>query len=156
MQNGYKIGEVAETLGVTVRTIRYYEEEGLLEPLRTEGGTRYYTERHISRLRAILHLAANGFSLDVIRLIAAARQGSRSGDEGSGRVTARLDAVIGELTARIEQTQQLRDEVVRARSWVRKCRGCGNRPTSKGCPDCPVRKHVDDVELLGLIWDQDD
>jgi len=156
MQQSYKIGEVAEQLGVTVRTIRYYEEEGLVEPLRSEGGTRFYSARHIARLRAILHLAANGFSLEVIRLIAAAREGSRSGDEGSGRVTARLDELIAELTERIAQTQQLRDEVVRARSWVRKCRGCTNRPTSKGCPDCPVRKHVADVELLGLIWDQAD
>lgn len=155
MQHGYKIGEVAELLGVTVRTIRYYEEAGLVEPLRTDGGTRLYTERHVARLRAILHLAANGFSLEVIRLIAAAREGSRSGDEGSGRVTARLDGLLAELTSRLEQTAQLRDEVVRARSWVRKCRGCSNRPTSKGCPDCPVRKHLTDVELLGLIWDQE-
>ncbi|HEY0634688.1 MAG TPA: MerR family transcriptional regulator [Gammaproteobacteria bacterium] len=155
MQHGYKIGEVAELLGVTVRTIRYYEEAGLVEPLRTDGGTRLYGERHVARLRAILHLAGNGFSLEVIRLIAAAREGSRSGDEGSGRVTARLDGLLAELTSRIEQTEQLRDEVVRARSWVRKCRGCSNRPTSKGCPDCPVRKHITDVELLGLIWDQE-
>lgn len=156
MQNSYKIGEVAERLGVTVRTIRYYEEEGLVEPLRSDGGTRFYTERHVSRLRAILHLAANGFSLDVIRLIAEAREGSRSGDEGSGRVTARLDELMAELAQRIEQTQQLREEVQRARNWVRKCRGCTNRPTTKGCPDCPVRKHLADVELLGLIWDQAD
>lgn len=156
MQNSYKIGEVAELLGVSVRTIRYYEEEGLVEPLRSEGGTRFYTDRHIARLRAILHLAANGFSLEVIRLIAAAREGSRSGDEGCGRVTARLDELVAELTSRIEQTQQLRQEVLRARSWVRKCRGCTNRPTNQGCPGCPVRKHVTDVELLGLIWDQTD
>ncbi len=156
MQNSYKIGEVAELLDVTVRTIRYYEEEGLVEPLRSEGGTRFYTDRQIVRLRAILLMAANGFSLDVIRLIAEAREGSRTGDEGSGRVSARLDELIAELTARIEQTQQLREEVVRARSWVRKCRGCTNRPTSRGCPDCPVRKHIADVELLGLIWDQTD
>lgn len=156
MQSSYKIGEAAELLGVTVRTIRYYEEAGLVEPLRSEGGTRFYTERHIARLRAILHLVANGFSLEVIRLIAAAREGSRSGDEGSGRVTARLDELVAELTSRIEQTQQLRQEILRARSWVRKCRGCTNRPTSQGCPGCPVRKHVTDVELLGLIWDQAD
>jgi len=156
MQNNYKIGDVAELLGVTVRTIRYYEEEGLVEPLRSEGGTRFYAERHIARLRAILHLAANGFSLEVIRLIAAAREGSRSGDEGSGRVIARLDGLVAELGSRIAELEELRDEVLRARGWVRKCRGCTNRPTSTGCPGCPVRKHVNDVELLGLIWDQQD
>lgn len=156
MPSEHKIGEVAEALGITVRTIRYYEEAGLLEPLRTEGGTRYYTERHMARLRAILHLADNGFSLEAIRLIAAAREGSRSGDEGSSRVTTRLDEVLEELAMRIDALALLKEEIVRARSWVRKCRGCANRPTSKGCPECPVRKHVADVELLGLIWDQHD
>ena len=156
MGQRYKIGEVAEGLGTTVRTIRYYEEEGLLEPARSEGGTRYYSERHLSRLRAILHLAANGFSLEVIRLIATAREGSRSGDEGSARVAAQLDAVSAELTERISALQQLKEEVARARGWVRKCRGCTNPPTSQGCPACPVKKHLDDVEMLNLLWDQEE
>lgn len=156
MQGQHKIGEVAEALGVTVRTVRYYEEEGLLEPIRTKGGTRYYTERHLARLRAILQLVNGGFSLEMIRLISVARAGSRSGNEGSSRVTAQLEEVLEDVSARIEALSRLKEEIIRARSFVRKCRGCANEPTSEGCPDCPVKNHVMDVELLGLIWDQED
>ena len=79
----FKIGDVAKLLNTTVRTIRYYEEEGLLLPHRTDGGTRLYLEHHVDRLKAILHLAENGFSLDVIGLIATTRDTCLTGDEGS-------------------------------------------------------------------------
>ena len=76
----FKIGEAAEILKTTVRAIRYYEEEGLLVPHRTDGGTRLYSEQHIDRLKAILHLADNGFSLEVIGLIGSTRQTCATGD----------------------------------------------------------------------------
>ena len=82
----FKIGEVAEILKTTVRTIRYYEEEGLLVPHRTDGGTRLYYEQHIDRLKAILHPADNGFSLEVIGLIGNTRQTCATGDEGSKKI----------------------------------------------------------------------
>ncbi len=67
----HKIGEeVAEVPGTSIRTIRYYEEEGLLKPIRTPGGMRLYSARHVDRLRAILALAKNGYSLEAIRALA--------------------------------------------------------------------------------------
>lgn len=154
MAREYKIGEVAESLGTTIRTIRFYEEEGLLEPLRTEGGTRYYTERQIARLKSIIHLAGNGFSIESIRVIASVRERCKTGDESSKKVAATLDDEIKEIAGRIESLERLKAEIMRAKSAVRKCHGCKNRPTSKGCPACPVKSHLDSVELLNLIWDQ--
>lgn len=81
----FKIGDVAASLSTTVRTIRYYEEEGLLLPHRTDGGTRLYSEHHVERLKAILYFAENGFSLDIIGLIANTRETCSTGDEGSKR-----------------------------------------------------------------------
>ena len=53
-----KIGDIAITLGTTTRTLRFYEEEGLIEPLRTSKGTRLYSDDDMSRLRVILLLVA--------------------------------------------------------------------------------------------------
>jgi DNA-binding transcriptional MerR regulator len=54
---GYRIGEVAERVGVTTRTIRYYEERGLLGPAdRSKGAQRLYTEADISRLTELVRL----------------------------------------------------------------------------------------------------
>jgi DNA-binding transcriptional MerR regulator len=65
-----RIGEVAAQAGVTTRTLRYYQEVGLLSPETTAGGTRMYTENDVERLRRILELReAMGFDLDRIRLI---------------------------------------------------------------------------------------
>lgn len=51
----YQIDEVAKKSGLTKRTIRYYEEIGLLFPAeRTDGGFRIYTEKHIERLKQII------------------------------------------------------------------------------------------------------
>lgn len=154
MTTEYKIGEVAEAVGTTVRTIRYYEEAGLIHPLRTEGGTRLYNDSHISRLEAILHLAENGFSLDTIRVIGTTREHCASGDESSKKVTARLDHVMAEITARVRELKTLKDEISQAKSIVAQCRGCKNKPTTRGCPDCPVKTSAESIELLNLIWEE--
>jgi DNA-binding transcriptional MerR regulator len=56
MNNTLKIGELAKQTGCLVETIRYYEGEGLLlEPARSEGNYRLYTDIHIERLQFIRH-----------------------------------------------------------------------------------------------------
>lgn len=154
MMNDYKIGEVAEILGTTIRAIRFYEEEGLLLPLRTDGGTRLYNERHISRLRSILHLAGNGFSIESIRLIASIRETCKTGNESSKKVSAQLHHEIGAISTKIRDLESLKGDIAQAKAVVEQCQGCKNRPTSKGCPECPVKTCTNSIELLNLIWDQ--
>ena len=62
----YTIGELAEEFGITARTLRVYEEEGLLDPQR-EGTRRIYNERNRVRLRLILRGKRLGWSLSDIR-----------------------------------------------------------------------------------------
>ena len=65
-----RIGEVAARAKVTTRTLRYYQEMGLLAPEKTPGGTRVYREHDVERLRRILELRdVMGFDLERIRLI---------------------------------------------------------------------------------------
>lgn len=156
MARQYKIGEVAKLLSTSVRTIRYYEEEGMIQPLRTGGGTRLYTQRHISRARSILHLAENGFSLQSIRLLSSIRDGCKTGDESSARVSEQLADNSEEVSRRIRELMRLKKEIEKASAIILQCRGCGNEPTSKGCPACPVKKRADTEALLSLVWDQDD
>jgi len=62
----YSIGELAEEFGITSRTLRVYEEQGLLDPQR-EGTRRIYNERNRVRLRLILRGKRLGWSLSEIR-----------------------------------------------------------------------------------------
>lgn len=62
-----RIGELAEKAGVTPRTIRYYENLGLLQPSDREGkGFRYYTEAELARLQKIDCLKSLGLTLEEI------------------------------------------------------------------------------------------
>lgn len=63
----HQIGEVAEAVGLSLRTIRYYDEVGLAVPSgRSTGGFRLYTDADIDRLRFIRDLKPLDFSLDEI------------------------------------------------------------------------------------------
>lgn len=69
MTRGF-IGEVAKRVGLNAKTIRYYEELGLLsEPERTESGYRVYSEADVERLRFIQGAKALGLSLSEIKEI---------------------------------------------------------------------------------------
>lgn len=62
------VGEVAKKMGVTVRTLQYYDKEGLLSPsAESEGGRRLYTDRDLVTLHQIISLKSLGFSLDDIK-----------------------------------------------------------------------------------------
>jgi DNA-binding transcriptional MerR regulator len=63
-----QIGEVAERIGLSLRTIRYYEEVGLAVPsARSEGGFRLYVEADVERLRVVMQMKPLGFSLEEMR-----------------------------------------------------------------------------------------
>ncbi len=62
------VGEVAKKMGVTVRTLQYYDREGLLLPTsESVGGRRLYTDKDVIKLHQILSLKHLGFSLDDIK-----------------------------------------------------------------------------------------
>ncbi len=69
-----QIGQLADRVGLSLRTVRYYEETGLVEPSRrTDGGFRLYTSEHIARLELIKHMKPLGFSLQQMRELLDAR-----------------------------------------------------------------------------------
>lgn len=62
------VGEVAKKMGITVRTLQYYDKEGLLSPTaESEGGRRLYTDKDLVTLHQIISLKSLGFSLDDIK-----------------------------------------------------------------------------------------
>ena len=62
------VGEIAKKMGVTIRTLQYYDEEGLLTPsAESEGGRRLYTDKDLLMLKQIISLKSLGFSLEDIK-----------------------------------------------------------------------------------------
>lgn len=62
----YSISELASEFGITSRSVRFYEEKGLIQPDRTAGNQRRYTKQDRTRLKLILRGKRFGYSLDEI------------------------------------------------------------------------------------------
>ena len=111
------IGELAEKTGLSLRTIRHYDEVGLLKPSgRTDGGFRLYTPYDLNRLMLIRRMKPLGFPLeemtDLLRLIDTL-SGTDSSDAVDPDVRRELDSFITEADSRrgkLEQQLAMADE----------------------------------------------
>ena len=116
--DGYMtVGEVAKKMGTTVRTLQYYDKEGLLSPsAESEGGRRLYTDKDLVTLHQILSLKSLGFSLDDIkcRLISL-----ETPSDVATALTEQADSIrekIEQLTDSLTAIEQLKTEVLQMRT----------------------------------------
>lgn len=108
-----RIGDVADVLGLNPKTIRYYEEIGVLPRAdRTDAGHRVYGDEDIERLGFIRAAQRLGFSLDEIREILAFRDRA---DRPCAYVIDVLDRRVDELADRIAEMQDLKRTLVHLR-----------------------------------------
>lgn len=115
----YRIGELAARVGMTERTIRYYEEVGLLDTVRrSEGGTRVYTGESARRLRFVQRLKVLGLSLE--EMLELERLWKRHGSNRSvlPRLVELLDAHLAATSERLAALATLRDEIRAYREHV--------------------------------------
>jgi DNA-binding transcriptional MerR regulator len=116
-----RIGDVAREVGTTPRTIRYYEEIGLLPAAgeREAGRHRLYGERDVERLRDALRLKELlGISLDELKQLleaeearAALREEWHHGQPGTVRRREMLAQSVGHLDRQLELVRRRRDEI---------------------------------------------
>lgn len=152
----WRIGQVAEALGTTTRTLRFYEEQGLLTPRRTARGTRLYSAHDWERAQLILRLTGLGVPLEEIKELVTARGASASGDQAAHKVHRLLTRLREEAEALRNAAEGLISDVEAADAQVRRCYHCHNPPTPAGCPDCPALGRLEEDVLLNLIWDPEE
>ena len=106
----HQIGTVADRVDLSLRTIRYYEEIGLVSPSgRTEGGFRLYTEADIDRLHLVKALKPVGMPLEMIsELLSCADQISQAdGRSDLGEVERRLESVLATALSRCDELEHM-------------------------------------------------
>jgi len=120
MSNGLKIGELAKQTSCLVETIRYYEREGLLlEPARSKGNYRLYTDIHVERLQFIRHCRVLDMTLEEIRNLLKFRD---TPDENCSEVNALLDEHIEHVSSRIKELRFLQKNLRGLRSRCEQAR----------------------------------
>ena len=124
----HQIGEVAEAVGLSVRTIRYYEEVGVVPPSgRTAGGFRLYTDDDIERLRLVKQMKPLDFSLEEMRDLLHTR------DRLAGKVVGEEREQLVERLRMYAAIAQTRCETLRAHlESAESFAGTLQRETSRG------------------------
>lgn len=115
----YQIGEVAEMLGTTTRTIRYYEEIGLLTPpKRLDGGIRIYTKDDIIKLKFIFKLKELGITLKEMQELASIYRDHQTPEKIVPRLIEILDSHIEKIDDKIAKLASLRKDIVEYKAKV--------------------------------------
>lgn len=116
-QGAMTVGEVAKKMDVTVRTLQYYDREGLFSPSAvSEGGRRLYTDRDIVKLHQILSLKHLGFSLDDIRNRLIPLDTSAEIAKVLEEQALAVQQKIETLSESLRELQALREEVLQMQS----------------------------------------
>lgn len=111
------IGEVAHRTELSLRTLRHYDEIGLLRPSgRSDGGFRLYTEADVERILVIRRMKPLGFSLEAMaEVLALIEEVGRLGAEAAPELQDRLRGVLAEAQerrAQLEHTLAMADEFI--------------------------------------------
>lgn len=116
-----QIGEAAERVGLSIRTIRHYEEAGLIVPsARSDGGFRLYTEPDLDRLAVVKRMKPLGFTLDEMRDLLAVLDALDTAT-GVDRAVL-LDRLDMFHTAATTRVIALRDQLAMAEGFARALR----------------------------------
>jgi MerR family transcriptional regulator/heat shock protein HspR len=117
----YVISVAAELAGVHPQTLRIYERKGLLDPARTGGGSRRYSDLDIDRLRRIQDLTAAGLNLEGVRRVIEL-------EDEVNRLRRELARAEVEAREAVERThRQYRRDLVPVANAVDLWRGSGRR-----------------------------
>jgi DNA-binding transcriptional MerR regulator len=116
----YKIGQLANLVGVSPRTIRYYEEIGLLNSIkRMEGGKRVYTDQDCQRLQFIKRLKHLGLTLAEMQELENIYRIHRTNKKVLPRLLELLDGHVEKIEERVQNLEKLRSEILSYHERIR-------------------------------------
>jgi MerR family transcriptional regulator/heat shock protein HspR len=121
----FVISVAAELAGMHPQTLRIYERKGLLDPFRTPGGTRRYSQEDIEQLQLIQELTSQGLNLEGVKRVLALQEDNRRLKKKLDRLRDKLEEIEEASDKRLEDLERsFRHEIV-LRSQVRPLYGQG-------------------------------
>ncbi|MCF3595075.1 MerR family transcriptional regulator [Rhodobacteraceae bacterium LMO-12] len=147
-----KIGDLARSSNLSERSLRHYEELGIITPTRTKGGTRAYTQQDVAVAKLVQRMRDIGISVDQISSIATARSKHDTGAKSAAAVRRQLSRLSENLMKMARLAIELESEVTEVIMAVDACLSCENKASSIGCPTCPMNEVSKDSSLADLIW----
>jgi DNA-binding transcriptional MerR regulator len=144
----FSSGDLARATGNTVRTIRFYEEQGLLRPsVVSEGGHRRYTAQDLEKLRLIADLRELGLPLSEIRAVLDLRSGCTTASEFAVRFERVLVAHIDHAQRRLDRLRRVKRELTEALAAIQSRVACHD---PKSCP-CAVGESLGSMRIVKVL-----
>ncbi len=113
------IGELANTLGLTTRTLRYWEEVGIIESVpRADGATRGYTPYYVRRIRFIMKLKDFGLTIKEMQDLYVAYGEAKQTERMIPRLVEILDEHINKVDEKMAKLASLRKDIVEYRQKI--------------------------------------
>lgn len=146
-------GEMARLSQTTLRTVRFYEAEGLITSQMREGGThRKFAASELKKLQIILDLRDSGMSLQEIKSLMALKGGVSTAEKAACAMSTALCAQVQELDRRIATLQRVRVEFSSMVDMLKQCRTCTNPTFPVGCGTCDRTAQPDTERATQLLW----
>ncbi len=118
-------GEMARLSNNTLRTVRFYEEAGILTPVgRTDGGHRVFERHQLDRLMLVSDMREAGLPLEQIRTLLETKQNAQSGGDAADAAVTSLCDHIAHLKVKIELLSRLATDLEQTVAAARSCVGC--------------------------------
>lgn len=148
-------GDMARQSRSTLRTVRFYEEAGLLEPAaRTEGGHRLFPPAELRKLKLVAELRAAGFALDEIKEMLGTKLRCDCGAEASRDISEQLARQIAIMNQRIGLMKRLLAELESAQEHLNDCAQCQDgHYFPNACGECEVMAGEGPLpNALSVLW----
>lgn len=130
-----KIGDLAKRAGVTVRTVRYYEELGLLSPSETSpGGFRLYSEAALRKLHFVKRFKELDFPLEEIQRLIDLPQDNFSKSERLALSLSLLKKQLEQVENKIKESSAIKKDIEKAIQALNDCNKCTQPRCIPGCP----------------------
>ena len=134
-----RIGDLARKAGTTMRTIRYYEQLGLIAPVaRTKGGFRLYEEDDLRKLRVIKNLQHLDTPLAQVKALLDERHQGRIASEIAPGIASLLQRQLQEMEGRIAQYRAMQASLRETIEILQCCCECSLEPGPEVCSRCPM------------------
>ncbi len=134
-----QIGDVARLAATTIRTVRYYLEQGFIEiSERSPGGFYLFDFAVVGKVQFIQSLKELGFPLKEIKTLYDIRKEKKHGNDAYSLVLERLRKHKSLLEKKMAQYSKLKKELDESIRLVSECKGCDKKPTKENCIACAV------------------
>lgn len=146
-------GDMARLAGSTCRTVRFYEEAGILRPAaRSDGGHRLFPSAELRRFRLVLDFREAGLSLNHIRSIFELKDNHCNAKAASSAMCHFLHGQVAEMNNKIQVLQRLEQELRGMIETLASCKVCEAPDFPRQCDRCSVTHHPDLPRAMKVLW----